>query len=478
MDYFPIFVDLNKKPCLVVGGGTVALRKTRQLLEANASVLINAPQLHRELRELRDRGAITHRATDFDPELISQHFLIVAATDDIAVNTQVYQSANLAKRLVNAVDDPKRSNFINPAVVDRSPVLVAISSGGTAPVLARSLRAKLEIELPKRLGQLARLAKRFRPRVKAAFQKMSQRRRFWEDTLSGPIADHVFSGRIQRAESLLEQSLTRKEPDHKGTVALVGAGPGDASLLTLRGFQWLQLADVILYDRLVSKEVLGLARRDAQMLYVGKKPGCHKTTQDQIIEQMIQYANNGLRVCRLKGGDPFIFGRGGEELQALKQAGISFEVVPGITAASGAAAYAGIPLTHRDHAQSVRFVTAHCQASLDCLDWSSLAQEKQTLVFYMGVGKLDLLEQKMVQYGRNPDTPIAFVENATRSEQRVVTATLRSLSQTARNENIVSPSVLVVGEVARLANELSWFKSHKDLTTLIQQETKIRNATT
>lgn len=474
MDYLPIFVDLNNKPCLVVGGGGVALRKTRQLLQANARVLVNAPQLHSELQELVRRELITHQATKFEPKLISRHFLIVAATDDTAVNNQVFQSASQAKRLVNSVDDPKRSNFVNPAVVDRSPVVVAISSGGAAPVLVRRLREKLEAELPKRLGQLALVAKKFRPRVKALFETLSQRRRFWEDTLSGPVASHVFSGRLQQAEETLEQSLSHTI--QTGSVALVGAGPGDANLMTLRGLQWLQIADVVLYDRLVSKEVLGLGRRDAEMVFVGKKPGCHNTTQAQIIEKMIEYATAGLRVCRLKGGDPFIFGRGGEELQAMKQAGIPFEVVPGITAASGASAYGGIPLTHRDYAQSVRFVTGHCQASIDCLDWPSLAQEKQTLVFYMSVGKLELLEQKMVQHGRSPDTPIAFVENATRDKQRVITATLGLLSQTAKDKNIVSPSILIVGKVAGLANELSWFKPRS--TRLEIPETKIINATT
>ncbi len=457
MEYLPLFVDLKGKSCLVVGGGTVANRKTRALLRVQARVSVVAPKLNKDLSELSRTGVIQHIPTVFSEELVADKFLVFTATDDVNVNTRVYQAASRARCLVNSVDDPKRSNFISPAVVDRSPLLVAISSGGAAPVLARRLRAKLEQELPKRLGDLARLAEKFRETVKKVFSTLRQRRQFWEDTLEGPIAEAVLRGDVSKGEALLEQSLSHSTTDRPGVVGLVGAGPGDSGLMTLRGMQWLQTADVILYDRLVSQDVLELARRDADLVFVGKKPGCHQISQDQIIDTMIQYAQQGKKVCRLKGGDPFIFGRGGEELEALRAASIDYEVVPGITAATGASAYSGIPLTHREHATSVRFVTAHCKQSLECLDWKALAKDGQTLVFYMGVAKLETLQRQLVQHGRGGGTPIAFVENATRSEQRVVTATLSSLFATAQAHNIVSPSVLIIGEVAKLGQTLGWF---------------------
>lgn len=461
MEYFPLFVDLKRKPCLVIGGGVVALRKIRQLLAADAQVTVNAPDLHPELAEWVSEGRLRHENRAYDEDLISDHFLVIAATDDTQINTRVYQAATRLKRLVNAVDDPKRSNYITPAVVDRSPIIVAISSGGAAPVLARRIRAKLEVELPKRLGQLAELARRFRPKVKKLFSSLSDRRQFWERTLEGPVADLAYAGDLKQAEGLLDQALRSPSPE-PGQVGLVGAGPGDRDLMTLRGLQWLQTADVILYDRLVTEEVLELARRDAEFVFVGKTPGCKKNSQDEIIQKLIHYAKMGQRVCRLKGGDPFIFGRGGEELQALAQAGINFEVVPGITAAAGAAAYAGIPLTHRDFAQSVKLVTAHCQRSLDCLDWEGLAQEKQTLVFYMGVGRLQVLQDKLIEYGKDPETPIAFIENATRQNQRVIRGSLSTLWQTAQTSQVVSPSVLMVGGVTSLADELAWFQPDQE----------------
>ncbi|MEM7283614.1 MAG: siroheme synthase CysG [Pseudomonadota bacterium] len=457
MDYYPIFVDLRAKPCLVVGGGSVALRKTKALLSAHATVTVVAPDLEPELSHLAEQGLVTHLAHPFSDDLVLGKFLVIAATDRLEVNTSVYQTATKQGCLVNSVDDPKRSNFITPAIVDRSPIVIAISSGGSAPVLARRIRAKLETELPKRLGQLANLAQKYRQRVKKIFSNISARRKFWEMTLTGPVADAMFRGDSPEATRLLEQSLTSPQKPANGTVGLVGAGPGDKGLLTLRGFQWLQTADVILYDRLVSNEVLELARRDADLVFVGKKPGCHQVTQEQIIEKLINWARQGKKVCRLKGGDPFVFGRGGEELEALQQAQIQYEVVPGITAAVGAAAYSGIPLTHRDHASSVRFVTAHCKKSLDCLDWNALAKEKQTLVFYMGVAKLETLQKELIRHGLTATTPIAFVENATRQEQRVATGTLGTLFSTAERYKIVSPSVLVVGEVAKLGNQLAWF---------------------
>ena len=468
MEYLPLFVDLKAKSCLVVGGGSVANRKIKTLLKAQAQVTVVAPRLHPELAMLKASGDIEHLPRVFSEDLIAGRFLVYAATNKLEINTRVYQAASQAGCLVNSVDDPKRSNFISPAVVDRSPLVVAISSGGAAPVLARRLRAKLEQELPKRLGELGSLAQKFRAAVKEVFTTFNQRRQFWETTLSGPAAEAVLRGDVPRGEALLKDALkeSTREPTktQNGSVGLVGAGPGDSELMTLRGMQWLQTADVILYDRLVSQEVLELARRDADFVFVGKKPGCHQVTQEQIIGSMIDHAQQGKKVCRLKGGDPFIFGRGGEELEALRQANIDYEVVPGITAATGAAAYSGIPLTHRDHATSVRFVTAHCKQSLECLDWEALAKDGQTLVFYMGVAKLEALQEQLVQHGRSGKTPIAFVENATRKEQRVITGSLSTLVATAKKHSIVSPSVLIVGEVAKLGQTLAWFGNNNKTT--------------
>lgn len=458
MEYMPLFVKLTGRPCLVVGGGDVAERKALQLLKAGARITINALAINSGLTALASAGKVHFEQGEFEPALASTHFLVVAATDDTAVNTRVYQAANQAGRLVNVVDDPKRCNYITPAVVDRAPVVVAISSGGAAPVLARQIRDRIERLLPRKLGQLAEFARGWRDRVQTRLGSFAQRLRFWEMFFEGTIAEHIYAGRTQQADIATDTLL--RDADHAqptGEVYLVGAGPGDPSLLTLRAVQLMQKADVILYDRLVSESVLDLARRDATRIFVGKKPGCDPLTQDRINALLVEHASAGRRVCRLKGGDPFVFGRGGEELQVLVKAGIGFQVVPGITAAAACAAYAGIPLTHRDFAQSARFVTAHCQASVDCLDWPSLAKDRQTLAFYMGVRRLGDIRDQLIAHGRDPATPFALVENGTLPGQRVVTGDLRELAEIAQRESVQAPAILIVGEVASLSGQLAWF---------------------
>jgi uroporphyrin-III C-methyltransferase/precorrin-2 dehydrogenase/sirohydrochlorin ferrochelatase len=385
MDYLPIFCRLDNKPVLLVGGGEVAERKARLLLDAGAQLTVVAPELDPELAELAASGSIEWLAGEFAPQQLTGKWLVVAATDRREVNALVYQSANQARIFANVVDDPKRSSFIMPSLIDRSPLMVAISSGGKAPVLARLLREKLEALLPQHLGAVATFAGSLRERVKARFASMGERRRFWERLLGADRLGQALARGDSASANQLADSLFADESQTAGEVVLVGAGPGDPGLLTLHALRQMQQADVVVYDRLVSDEVMALVRRDAKRIFVGKQAGNHCVPQEGINQLLLEEAKKGQRVVRLKGGDPFIFGRGGEELETLVGSGIGFQVVPGITAASGCAAYAGIPLTHRDHAQSVRFVTAHGKGGAQDLDWPLLAKDRQTLVFYMGL---------------------------------------------------------------------------------------------
>jgi len=390
------------------------------------------------------------------------------------VNAWVAHHAERLNIPVNVVDDRELSRFIVPAIVDRSPVIVAVGSSGDAPVLTRRLRERLESFIPQRLGVLAKLAGKLRPLVKTKIDDASARRRFWEKFFDGPLAADVLAGREQAdAESVeqrfietVTQSATAK--DTQGEVALVGAGPGDPGLLTLRALRALQNADVVLYDRLVSAEVLDLARRDAERIYVGKAAGKAHVPQDGINDLLVKLAKQGKRVCRLKGGDPFIFGRGGEELEALAAAGIRFEVVPGITAAAGCAAYAGIPLTHRDHAQALTFVTGHCKGETSNVDWELVSRPNQTAVFYMGLGHLDSIVEQLRAHGVPADRAAAVVEQGTSAQQRVVTGTVTNLASLVQKAGIESPALLIVGEVTRLHETLRWFNTpHSNGNTLV-----------
>lgn len=455
MDYLPLFADIRHKPVLVVGGGDVAARKIELLRRAGARVLVVSHHLCEELTALHDSGSIEWLAKDYQAAQLDRVFLVIAATDDGELNGQVYLDATERHLLANVVDDQPKCSFIFPSIVDRSPLVVAISSSGTAPVLARLLREKLEALLPANLGQMAQLAGEWRGKVKARFHKMSERRRFWEKAFNGLFANQVASGNIEGAKRTLDQQLT--DPDaSQGEIILVGAGPGDSGLLTLRGLQVMQLADVVLYDHLVSDEVLDLVRRDADRICVGKRANAHSVSQEETNRLLVELARKGKRVVRLKGGDPFIFGRGGEELQAAVAAGIPFQVVPGVTAASGATAYAGIPLTHRDHAQSVLFVTGHCRADGQDTDWPSLARSRQTLAIYMGTMAAGDIASQLMAHGRSPETPAAVISRGTRQDQQVLTGTLQQLEELARNAP--TPALLVIGEVVNLHHELAWFQ--------------------
>ncbi len=454
---FPLFADLRNRPVLVVGGGAVARRKVAALLEAGALVRVGAPDLDQELEELVAANRIQHIVGTFRATWLDEVWIAIAATDDTEVNQAVAEAGAARRMLVNVVDDAELSTFQVPAVVQRGALQVAISSGGAAPMLARALREKLETELDESLGELVQLLAHARDRIRRRLPDLGARRRFFSRLLRGAIPDLLRRGRRDEAQQKLDETLSTRVATEKGRVALVGAGPGDPGLLTLRALRLLNEADVILHDRLVSPEVLALARRDAERIEVGKEVGNHHTTQTRIHELMLEHARAGRFVVRLKGGDPFVFGRGGEELEVLRAHDIEYEVVPGITAALACAAYAGVPLTHREHAQSVRFVTAHCKESIDALDWAALAQERQTLAVYMGVAGLDTLRAQLISHGRSAMTPFALIENGSRPEQRVVVGTLAELPELARKHAVHSPALLLLGEVSALATKLHWF---------------------
>ncbi|MBO9354996.1 uroporphyrinogen-III C-methyltransferase [Bordetella petrii] len=463
MKLFPLFADLRGRRVLVVGGGEIAARKVQLLLEASADVHVGAPELIPELAQLAERGRIRAQQGEFRPEWLDGAWLVVAATDNRAVNAAVSQAAQTRHIFSNVVDDAELSSFQVPSIVDRSPLIVAISSSGVAPVLARRLRERVESLFDHSLGALAALAARYRPRIRERRPDLKQRRAFYDWLLDGPVAALLRQQQPDEAERVLDAELRAPQDAGRGSVVLVGAGPGDPGLLTLKALRALNEADVILYDRLVSPPVLALARRDAERVAVGKRPGeDHDATQARIHALLVEHARAGRRVVRLKGGDAFIFGRGGEELEYLRAHQVRYEVVPGITAALACAAYAGIPLTHREHAQSVTLVTAHCRADEDALDWAGLARAHQTLAFYMGVGQLETLSARLIGHGRSGATPFALVENGSRPEQRVVSGQLADLARVARHHDVRAPALLIVGEVAGLARSLHWFGAHHE----------------
>lgn len=461
MDFLPIFLDLKQQPCLVVGGGDIAARKAGVLLKAQAAVTIVAPDLSATMQRLVDDQQVNWLQAKFEASQLGHERLVIAATDDEAVNAAVYEAARARNILVNVADSPDHCDFILASILDRSPILVAVSSGGDSPVLARSLRARLETLIPPSYSKLGDLVGRYRDAVKQKFDNVSQRRRFWESVLEGPVADHVMAGREELAEKTLLEKL--QDPDNKdlarGEVYLVGAGPGDPDLLTFKALRLMQQADVVFYDRLVSKEILALVRKEAELIYVGKQRAWHAVRQEEINDLLLQHAKQGKRVLRLKGGDPFIFGRGGEEIETLADEKIPFQVVPGITAASGCASYAGIPLTHRDFAQSCVFVTGQLkQGELD-LNWETLVQPRQTVVVYMGLAGLPELSRQLQAHGMPADKPAALVQQGTTENQKVWISTIGELPTLAQREQPVAPTLVIIGEVTRLHNTLAWFRS-------------------
>lgn len=455
MEFFPIFLRLQQRQCLVVGSGVVAWRKASMLARAGAVVTVVAPVFDAAFANASGMHCIE---STFDDRYLDNMVLVVAATDDAAVNIEVSRLAGLRNIPVNVVDNPELCSFILPSILDRSPLVVAFSSAGASPVLARMLRARFEALIPQAYGRLAEFSGRFREAVKTRLQHPAQRRNFWENVLEGTVAEKVFAGDEKAAGEMLLSMLEKANGQVQGEVYLVGAGPGDPDLLTFRALRLMQKADVVLYDNLVSAPVLELTRREAERIYVGKRRGDHTMPQEGINDLLVRLAQEGKRVLRLKGGDPFIFGRGGEEIEKLAQHGIPFQVVPGITAANGVAAYAGIPLTHRDHAQSCIFVTGHLKDNSLDLDWEMLARPSQTIVVYMGLHGLEALCGELVRHGLPSSTPAAIVQQGTTPHQRVVCGTLADLPVVAKREQLQAPTLIIIGGVVSLHPTLEWFR--------------------
>jgi uroporphyrin-III C-methyltransferase/precorrin-2 dehydrogenase/sirohydrochlorin ferrochelatase len=464
MDFFPVFLNIRDKPCLVVGGGSVALRKAELLLRAGAKVKVVAPEIQAGFRNL-----------DPAPECIQQHFqpqhldgiaIAIAATSEKDANENISRLATERNIPVNVVDHPELCSFIVPAIVDRNPIIVAIGSSGAAPILARLTRTKIEALLPQALGKLGTLAKQYRQAVKDRFTNITERRRFWELIFEGEVADKVYRGDIKAGESQLRTMLASDAMDiaSKGEVALVGAGPGDPELVTFKAARLLQRADVVVYDRLTSAEIVDLARRDAQKIYAGKAASSHSMAQEDINALLVKLAQEGKRVVRLKGGDPFVFGRGGEEISELMKHGISFQVVPGITSALGCSSYCGIPLTHRDFAQSVIFATGHLQKDSVNLNWKMLAQPHQTIVIYMGLRSLPTIAEKMIEHDVPPEMPVAVVHNATLPDQKILIGELADIADQVIAAKMTSPCLIIIGEVVRLHDQLNWY--NKSVNTI------------
>ena len=464
MDALPIFLKIKGRRCVVIGGGEVATRKITMLLKAGGEVAVISPELDHELAELYEAGKISFHQGTFQPEQLDGACLVVAATDDGTTNRAVSEAAHQRNIPVNVVDSPQLCSFTMPSIVDRSPIVIAISSSGVAPVLARLIRARIETMVPATYGRLAALAAEFRTQVKQRFASMQERRIFWEEVFQGSIAERVLSGQEAAARKALKDVLAGKaEVTQRGEVYLVGGGPGDPDLLTFRALRLMQQADVCVYDKLVSKEVMGLVRRDAELIYVGKARDQHTLPQEEINELLVRLAKQGKRVLRMKGGDPFIFGRGGEEIETLMENGVPFQVVPGITAACGVSSYAGIPLTHRDFAQSCIFTTGHLKDGTVDLDWPALVRPKQTVVIYMGLVGLAEICRQLVVHGLPDSTPAAVVQQGTTSRQRVVVGNLATLANLVADAEMKPPCLTIVGDVVNLREKLAWFSPGNDL---------------
>jgi uroporphyrin-III C-methyltransferase/precorrin-2 dehydrogenase/sirohydrochlorin ferrochelatase len=455
VDFFPAFLDLQARSCLLVGGGRVALRKARLLVSAGATLTVVSPQLTPALQQLVESEGFALRRRHFRAGDVEGHWLVVSATGDPNVERAVFRAATDVRVFCNAVDDTRNSSYITPAIVDRGKLVVAVSTGGAAPVLARRIREQIEQLLPMGMATLVKLAEQWRARVTAAIKTSSARRRFWESVFDGPAASQAMRGNISGAQADMAALLRSNRGAPPGEVWLVGAGPGDPGLLTIQALQILQKADVIVYDRLVSADILALSRRDADLVAVGKKPGGRSNSQEQINALLVSLVRSGQRICRLKGGDPFIFGRGGEERDALLRAGFACQIVPGITAAAACAASAGIPLTQRGVAQSVVLIAAHGKDSVDKLDWPALARSRQTLAFYMAVKRIPQLMNALIDNGMASAMPIAIIEKGTTPEQRVLRGTLGQLAVLAAAHRVAAPAILIVGKVAALGAKLA-----------------------
>lgn len=459
MKHFPIFLDLKDRPCIVIGGGSVASRKITNLLTANAKVIVISPTVTPDIQQFAENKEITLLQREFEKADIALAFLIIAATDNKQLNAEIAELAHAANTPVNVADDPALCSFIFPSILDRSPVTIAVSTGGASPVLARQLRMMLETMIPSACGRLAGITEEYREKVKQKFPKQEQRKAFWENALKGTFAELVYAGQDSAARILLDDLLAKGYDENSiGEVYLVGAGPGDPDLLTFKAVRLMQQADVMVYDRLVSKPILDMANKNAERLYVGKEKDNHAVPQDKINDLLVDLAKQGKRVLRLKGGDPFIFGRGGEEIETLAENNIPFQVVPGVTAASGCSSYAGIPLTHRDYAQSVTFATGHLKDGSINLNWQQLTQKNHTIVFYMGLTGMSVISEQLQAHGMSGDMPAALVEQGTTRNQRVHIGTVATLPQLVIDSKVRAPTLTIIGEVVKLHDKLHWYK--------------------
>lgn len=458
MEYLPLVFDIKKQPCLLVGGGAVAYRKASLLARAGAVLSVVAPSIEPRLQALvKGTGGAVYIDT-YNARYLADKHLVIAASNDHVVNTRVASDCRQRGMLINIVDTPQHSNVIFPAIIDRDPLLIAVSSSGSAPVLARSVRTKIESSVPANLGDLARFIGERRKAVRGQLSEQ-QLHLFWGDVIESEIAESVMAGRIQDADKLFVEALASAVAGTsrpQGEVYLVGAGPGDPDLLTFKALRLMQRADIVLYDRLVNPAIVDLCRRDAERVYVGKKNREHPIPQNEINQMLIDYAKAGNKVLRLKGGDPFVFGRGGEEISGLAEQQIPFQIVPGISAANGCACYAGIPLTHRDHAQSVRFVTGHLKDDSTDLPWPELVADSQTVVIYMGLVGLPIICRQLVAHGASPKTPVALIEQGTTPQQRVHTGTLETIVQQLSTQEVHAPTLVIIGSVVSLHESLAW----------------------
>jgi len=457
---FPIFIKLQDQHCLVVGGGVVATRKIKQLLIAGAKVFVVAPNIEPALEKLKESGDIRYFQQAYTEKCLEGKQLVIAATNDKQLNNQIAKRAKSQNILVNVVDDYDAGTFIMPSIINRNPVVIAISTSGIAPVLTKLLSIRIETLIPSNYGKLASLISRFRDSAKEKYPSTKDRRRFWESILDGPIAEMFYAGQEEKTLKLLEAQLGNESShlDSKGEVYLVGGGPGDPELLTFRALRLMQQADVVLYDRLVAPKILEFVRKDAKRIYVGKERDRHALPQAEINQMLVDLAKQGRRVLRLKGGDPFMFGRGGEEIDLLYENNIPFQIVPGITAASGCASYAGIPLTHRNYAQSCLFVTGHLKDGSMNLNWQTLVQPQQTLAVYMGTHSLDILSRQLIKHGMKKSMPAAIIQQGTTGDQNVYLSTIERLPKVPKENNVKPPSMIIIGEVVSLHEKLAWYQ--------------------
>lgn len=459
LEFFPLFFRLQHKPCLIVGGGEIARRKVLSLLQSGACLTVQAPEVCASLQQLIDEHRLMLLREPYqDDDPLGSYFLVIAATNDPACNRLIAERCEYLGVHCNVASNAQEGDTLLPAIIDRSPVTIALHSSARSPTITRYLKRQLEAFVPSRFGQLVSWAEGWRTSVKQRLPDVRKRQRLWDRLLSGLASTYVLGGQPEKADELFRTHLNEAETDQlQGEVFLVGAGPGDPELLTLKALRLIQQSDIVLYDRLVSPAIMQLLPSSCEQLYVGKRQSDHSIPQPEINQLLVDYAKQGRNVLRLKGGDPFIFGRGGEEIELLAREGINFQVVPGITAASGCAAYAGIPLTHRDYSQSVRFITGHLQNDAINLDWPELARPNQTLVFYMGLSGLDAICAALIKHQRSLQTPAAIIEKGTTPEQRVFTGTLETLPDLVKSQQVSAPTLLIIGEVVALHKQLSWY---------------------